>query len=254
LCLEEPAFTTLKRRQLGFASRLSSLRALSIAGSGAGFNLHTVGQILQDLPQLEDLRLAAIQAFPAALKALPRPKCRLRRFTLHSSPAASPQQLEWLLAASIDADSLRHLAFDLADIPPSRLGGLRWAATPVRSLHLITNNACALEKLAQHFPSISTYTFSTNSTPEPLLLLSSCGTSANFQQLVDRSAGQGGVRPFELASALLYLRRRGQLGSLRRIVLPSLRRFDEAFPILVDVCCRLGIGCDTLPVEHTTPR
>ncbi|BGP33425.1 hypothetical protein JCM10296v2_005226 [Rhodotorula toruloides] len=246
LRLEGPAFTTLKRRQFGFASNLSSLRILSIAGNGAGFNLHTIGQVLQDLPQLEELDLKRIQAFPAALKALPRPLCRLRRFTLHSSPAVSPQQLGWLLSASIEADSLRHLDFNIADIPPSRLGGLRWAATPVQHLCLSFSNTHAVEKLAQHFPSLTTFAFATSGHPDAFKLLSSCGTSATFEELVDRSDSEGGLHSLELASALLYLRRRGQLASLRRIVLPLQRRLDPAFPVLAEVCTALGIGCDTM--------
>ncbi|BGP09435.1 hypothetical protein JCM10049v2_005305 [Rhodotorula toruloides] len=252
LRLEGPAFTTLKRRQLGFASNLSSLRVLSIAGSRAGFNLHAIGQILQDLPQLEELDLKRIQASPAALKALPRPLCRLRRFALHSSPAVSPQQLEWLLGASIQADSLRHLDFDIAEIPPSRLGGLRWAATPVRSLHLTSSNMRAVEKLAQHFPTLSSFAFTTSGHPDAFILLSSCGTSATFEELVDRSDSRCGLPPLELASALLYLRRQGQLASLRRVVLPSHRQFDQAFSVLVEVCASLGMSCDTMPVAAST--
>ncbi|BGP25864.1 hypothetical protein JCM10295v2_004804 [Rhodotorula toruloides] len=249
LHLEETAFTTLKRRQVGFASNLSSLRILSIAGSGAGFNLHTVALILQDLPRLEDVALKRIQAFPAALKALPPPTCRLRRFALHESPSVSPKQLEWLLAAAIEVDSLRNLAFDIADIPPSRLGGLRWAATPVRSLRLTSSELHAVEKLAAHFPSLSTYTFATSGHPDVLTLLSSCGKSASFQQLVDRSVGDNGLQLLELASALLYLRRRGRLASLRRVVLPSHRRLDRAFRVLAEVCMRLGIVCDAMVVQ-----
>ncbi|BGP49628.1 hypothetical protein JCM10450v2_005529 [Rhodotorula kratochvilovae] len=245
LHLLEPSFDTLRRRQVDFASNLPHLRVLSIVGrSGASdraFSLHTVGQILQDLPNLAHLALRNLHCYPSALAGLSPPACKLSSFALFSSPAITPEQLRWLLKPSIYADSLRSLAFDIPPhLPPSHLSSVKWAATPVTRLAVTSSRPEVVEGLPQHFPSLRRYTFCSPAPVDPHRILASCVSCGPVDAIEDHSR-LNGATPLAWAEALLYARKEPGLASLRRLSLAASRREEKGFAILEEVCDLLGV-------------
>ncbi|GAA5855850.1 hypothetical protein JCM9279_003338 [Rhodotorula babjevae] len=265
LRLVEPAFDSLRRRQVDFAIHLPHLRSLSIlgrkGGSRHGFNLHTVGQILQNAPNLVNLALRDLNPFGGALSGLAQPKCRLASFALFDTPSIKPDQLYWLLRASIYADSLRSLAFETPpDIPPSHFAPVKWAATPVTRLAVTSARPQVVEGIAQHSPSLRHFAFRSSSPVDPHRLLASCATCGTIEVIEDRSLAAadgassvaGGVAPLAWAEALVLARRRRLpgLASLRRLSLGSHRRAEPGFAVLEEVCRALDVQLETYEVEQ----
>jgi len=263
--LVEPAFDSLRRRQVDFASHLVHLRSLSIlgrrGGPGHGFNLHTVGQILQYAPSIDDLALRELDSYRGALSSLAQPSCRLASFALFDTPSISSDQLYWFLQATIYADSLHTLAFDIpADVPPSHFAPVKWAATPVTRLAVTSPRAQAVEGIAQHFPSLRHFAFRSSSPVDPHRVLASCATCGTVEVIEDRSlaaadgpsVGQGGAGPLAWAAALVLARRRRLpgLASLRRLSLGSHRRAEPGFAVLDEVCRALDVQLETYEVEQ----
>ncbi|GAA5998438.1 uncharacterized protein JCM10292_002695 [Rhodotorula paludigena] len=249
LHLVEPAFDSLRRRQLGFTSSLADLRTLTIVGRAGhgytGFNLATVGQILQNLPELRHLALRNLQAHASALQGLAPPACKLAAFGLFDTPDISSAQLYWLLRSSIYADSLRSLAFDIPpDMRPSRLHAVLWAASPVKTLFISSSNSRALSDLPRHFPSLRHYAFrSTGSVAvDPYRVLASCAVYSVVEVVEDRSTEQRGATSLNWAEALLLARQtQPGLARLRRLALSTERRHDVGFGVLEEVCGLLGV-------------
>lgn len=171
LVLRELDLSALRRRQLGFASRLSHLRSLVVSspapeersGSSTHYlNLYTLGRIVQDLPHLEHLAVRGIHGKSSALRGLTPPVCRLVSFGLLSSSGVSGVHLQWLLTETTASDSLRTVAFDLdGSVRPAQLSAVKWALLPVRHVYVTSRNTSAITGLPQHFPSLRTYAFRT---------------------------------------------------------------------------------------------
>ncbi|GAA6050676.1 hypothetical protein JCM3770_000887 [Rhodotorula araucariae] len=245
LHLLEPGFDVLRRRQVDFVSNLPHLRSLSIVGrtgpADRGFSLHTVGQILQGLPNLADLALRNLYCYPTALAGLSPPASKLASFALFDTPFITSGQLHWLVKSSIYADSLRSLSFDVPPhMPPSHLASVKWAATPVTHLAVSSSRAKVVEGLPQHFPSLRQYAFRSPTTVDPHSLLRSCASSGSVEVIEDRSM-RGGVVPLVWAEALLFARRQPGLANLRRLSLMAPRRMHKGFRVLEEVCDMLGI-------------
>ncbi|KPV74279.1 uncharacterized protein RHOBADRAFT_54122 [Rhodotorula graminis WP1] len=265
LRLVAPAFDSLRRRQVDFAANLPHLRSLSIVGraggSSRGFNLHTVGQVLQNAPNVVDLALRHVNSYRGALGDLAPPSCRLSSFALFDTPSITSDQLSWLLQASIDVDSLRTIAFDLSpDVHPSHLAAVKWAATPVNRLAVTSSRPEAVEGIAQHFPSLRQFAFRCSSTVDPHRLLASCASCGSIEVVEDRSLGpaddsasaDGGAEPLVWAEALVLARRRrlAGLAGLRRLVLGSHRRAEPGFAVLEEVCRAHGVQLETHEMER----
>ncbi|GAA5873170.1 hypothetical protein JCM8547_006807 [Rhodosporidiobolus lusitaniae] len=241
--LREPAFSSLRRRQLSCFSHLSSLTTLAINGRPSSpFNLSTVGQVLLTLPHLHHLALRHIHCFPSALDGLPRPTNALSSFALFSVPGISDEQLYWLLYSSINAESLSSIAFDITPtILPSFLYPVRWA--PIRTTDIVVTTAQVgvLEHLPRHCPSLRRFTFrSTEGRLRATRLLSACDILGSVDELVDVSDAPHGLSTRGLARALL---RRDERSSarLRRITLTVSKREDKDVDVLKTVCELEGV-------------
>ncbi|GAA5909389.1 hypothetical protein JCM8208_005726 [Rhodotorula glutinis] len=264
--LVEPAFDSLRRRQVDFAANLPHLRSLSIVGrkggSDHGFNLHTVGQILQSAPNIVDLALRGLNSHGAALVGLAQPSCRLASFALFDTPSITTDQLYWLLSESIHVDSLRTLACDIPpDVPPSHFASVKWAATPVTRLAVTSARPQVVEGVAQHFASLRHFAFRCPAPVDPHRLLASCASSGSVDVIEDRSLGAadgscsgggGGAEPLAWAAALVLARRRRlpSLASFRRLALGSHRRSQPGFAVLDEVCRVLGVQLETYELER----
>lgn len=261
LRLLEPAFDSLRRRQVDFASRLPHLRSLSIVGrtslAGGGFNLHTVGQVLQATPNLCELALRDLNCCAGALAGLAKPACKLSSFALFGAPSVTSEQLYWLLHASIYADSLRSLAFDVSPgVPPSHFAPVKWAATPVTRLAITSSRAEVAQGIPQHFPSLRHFAFRSSNPVNPHRLLASCAACGSVQTIEDRSPAEEdeearGVATLAWAEALLLARRRlPGVASLRRLALVSARRAEAGWEVLEEVCRLLGVQLETYELER----
>ncbi|GAA6058996.1 hypothetical protein JCM10212_001706 [Sporobolomyces blumeae] len=245
LHLREVAFSTLRRRQVGFASSLGNLRSLSISGrvdgDEGGFHLHTVGQIVGAIPTLRHLALRHVRVAPSSLAGLAPPLLlRLTSFALHSTPVPSPAQLSWLLDASTRAESLRSLAFDLRDgTRPSQLYPVFWSTLTVRTLSLTSDLEGSIESMPSHFPSLERYEFRSNRRIDPHLLVKNARRFRRLRHLSDRSIAPGsGLDLWQLAEALLLHRRRVRI---QVVAIERTRSGEPGFGALDEVCRFLRI-------------
>ncbi|BGP17721.1 hypothetical protein JCM10213_005301 [Rhodosporidiobolus nylandii] len=247
--LREPAFATLRRRQIAFLAGLSSLRTLSISGRPSSpFNLHTVGQILLTLPNLQNLGLRHLRCYPDAFDALASPSCNLISFALFSTPDITPKQLAWLLSSTTEGESLRFLAFDiLPSCHPSLLNAVKWAPVRATSIACTSSQPKAIEDLPLHCPSLRQFTFRASSALSPATLLTACNTFSTVVDLVDRSPAGMGLAPRMLAEALLLRAER----RIERISLALGKRDEGGFPALKAVCRSLGITLALGSIEES---
>lgn len=203
LVLRELDLSALRRRQFGFAARLSHLHSLVLSSppSDAGdsdparrLSLYTLGMILQDLPQLEHLGLRGVRGSPTALRGLTPPLCRLVSCAIFSTSGVTGAHLQWMLSATTASDSLRTVAFNLDESTrPAQLSAVKWALLPVRHVYVTSRNTRAIAALPQHFPSIRTYAFRTpadfDAFPELLRSL----PAGRRVDIIDTSTPHGGV-------------------------------------------------------------
>ncbi|GAA5926959.1 hypothetical protein JCM1841_001598 [Sporobolomyces salmonicolor] len=189
--LREPAFVTLRRRQANFASSLSHLRTLSICGrpdsSQPGFNLHTVGQILLTVPQLEHLALRNLHAFPTSFHGLSLPSFSLISLALFLTSNLSSSHLYWLLSSSMNADSLRTIASDLHDLRPAQLHSVYWCTARVTKVALSSNVTGAIECISLHCPSLERLELRASALVDAEWLLRNACDYGTLKELVDES-------------------------------------------------------------------
>lgn len=203
LVLRELDLSTLRRRQFGFAARLSHLHTLVLSSppSDSGdsdparrLNLYTLGMILQDLPQLEHLGVRGLRGSPSALRGLTPPVCRLVSCGIFSTSGVSGTHLQWILSATTASDSLRTVAFDLDESTrPAQLSAVKWALLPVRHVYVTSRNTRTLAALPQHFPSIRTYAFRTPSRFDAFSELLRSLPAGRRIDILDASAPHGGL-------------------------------------------------------------
>jgi hypothetical protein len=239
--LEEPNFSTLRRRQVGCLSHLS-LTTLSIHGrSDSPFNASTVGQLLLTLSKLKHLSLRNIHFFPGALDSLAVPSNGFSSFSLTSSPGVSSKQFYWFLHSTINAESLTSLSFDIPlNFRPSRLYPVRWAPVRTTEIHCTSEQAGALENLPRHCPSLRRYTFSSSRQLDPQRLLSACEAFDTVAELFDASAVGNGLSPLRLAAVLAF-EDESRFRSIRRISFIKSRRKEDGMRLLRAVCRIRGI-------------
>jgi hypothetical protein len=250
--LEEPNFSTLRRRQVGCLFHLS-LTTLSIHGrSDSPFNASTVGQLLLTLPKLRHLSLRNIHFFPGALDSLTVPSNGFSSFSLTSSPSISSKQLYWFLHSTINAESLTSLSFDIPpNFRPSRLYPVRWAPVRTTEIYCTSEQAGALENLPRHCPSLRRYTFSSSQRLDPQRLLSACEAFDTVAELFDASAVGSGLSPLRLAAALA-IEDGSKFRSLRRISFIKSRRKEDGMRLLRAVCRirKIEVGYQDLMSRH----
>ncbi|GAA5991119.1 hypothetical protein JCM10908_006545 [Rhodotorula pacifica] len=206
LILREIDLSALRRRQFGFAAHLSHLTSLVVSSPRMAngnpdpkrrLNLHTLGMILQDLPQLEHLGLCGVRGTSSALRGLKPPACRLVSVGLFSPSGVTGAHLQWLLMATTAADSLRTLAFDLDEsVRPSQLSAVKWALLPVRHVYINSDNTRAIA-----VPSLRTFRTSMPFDALPELLGSF--PPGRFVKVVDASPPHSGILSSD--RALKYL-------------------------------------------------
>ncbi|KAM0750886.1 hypothetical protein T439DRAFT_325933 [Meredithblackwellia eburnea MCA 4105] len=205
LSLRELEFTSLRRRSVNFTTSLpGALLALSISGrvgtSEGGFNLHTVGQLLTNLPSLTHLALRNIQVVPAALEGLVPPTCQLISLALVETRKLEPHHLLWLLRSTALAETLINLTLSWNE-SPRILNPIRYAALKVHHLALSTTTAGVPEAMVLHFPSLRLLEIQSNHSVDGKRLLENI-EGPGLDALVDRSVEGAGVGADELADML----------------------------------------------------
>ncbi|GAA5889270.1 hypothetical protein JCM5296_005851 [Sporobolomyces johnsonii] len=253
--LREPAFATLRRRQANFASSLSHLRTLSIGGrsnSGQpGFNLHTVGQILLTVPQLEHLALRNLHAFPTSFHGLSFPSFSLVSLALFFTSNLSSSHLYWLLGSSMNADSLRTIASDLHDLRPAQLHSVYWCTARVTRVALTSDVIGVMECFSLHCPSLERLELRASAVVHAEWLLRNACTYGTLNELVDESDGAGaGLVLRELAESLLLYRRRLRM---QMIAVRRTRRNEDGYKELREVCRILAIAFKELGDSYDGP-
>lgn len=203
LVLRELDLSTVRRRQLGFAARLSHLHSLVLSSPPAEsgdsdparrLNVYTLGRILQDLPQLEHLGVRGLRGSPSALRGLTPPVCRLVSCGILSTSGVTGAHLQWILSATTASDSLRTVAFDLDDSTrPAQLSAVKWALLPVRHVYITSRSTSAIAALPQHFPSLRTYAFRTPSKFDAFPELLSSLPAGRRIDAIDASTPDGGL-------------------------------------------------------------
>lgn len=239
LALRELAFQTFRRRQVNFTLNLpTALTALSILGRVAdeGFNMHTVGQIVSNLPSLTHLALRHIQAVPSALSGLVLPTCTLSSLALLDTPCLEAAQLRWLLRSTTHAETLRHLAITWHADSPRALNPVRYAALRVSHFAVSTTTPGVPESLALHFPSLRVLQLQSTQSIDPKRLFGNL--EGPLEYLVDRSKISAGVDPGELAMVL----RRAETVSVEGLrAVRVVRTSEELVMACVGVGARLEV-------------
>ena len=239
LSLRDLAFSTFRRRQVNFVLSLPSpLTSLSILARldehSSGFNLHTIGQLLSNLPSLTHLALRNIHVVPSALAGLLPPTFSLQSLALFNfaGPSLEPAHLRWLLRSTSHSESLRRLALEWNGDSPRVLNPVRYAALRVTHLALSSSHSGVPESLAIHFPSLKVLQVRSTKPVDVGRMLGNL--EGPLDVLVDRSAGPGaGVDPGDLAQVL----RRGGLESIGELKGVRIARTSEE---LVMAC--VGVG------------
>jgi hypothetical protein len=258
LRLEEPAFTSLRRRQINFAASLSKLTILSIIGrlwsseapDDAGFNLTTVGQVLNTVPQLKHLELRNLRSSRTSLSGIPPPSFTLTSFSLFTTPFLTSSQLSWLLSSSTQAESLRTIDFNLpSTVYPYQLHSIYWAPIRVTTLSIECENPRVIEYMPLHCPHLERIEFKLVSrrdketeSIDARLLLKNAIQYRRLQEIRDQTS-QGGMDLRSLAEGLLLYRKKV---SIRRISIWAEKRREDGFRELEEVCKVLGIGLEVL--------
>lgn len=237
--LEEPAFNSLRRRQIGCLSDLP-LHTLSITGRPESpFNASTVAQLLLTLPHLKHVALRHVHFFPGAFESLGALPTALSTFSLFSSDVVSAKQLYWLLRTTINNETLSSLALDIpANFRPSLLYPVRWAPVRTTKICCTSDQAGAIENLPLHCPSLQHFTFRTSRQLDPQRLLSACKPFDTVTDLVDASDEGCGLSSLDLAAALAFGFE--QATSIRRISLIKSKQWEEGSPLLRAACRARG--------------
>ncbi|GAA5956879.1 hypothetical protein JCM3765_006627 [Sporobolomyces pararoseus] len=250
--LEEPSFSTLRRRQIGFASNLSQLQTLSIIGRSPesttdiedGFNLSAIGQILTTVPQLKHLELRNIRSSKTSLSGIPHPTFQLSSFSLFTSSFPASSQLSWLLSSSTTAESLQTIKFQLPrNVLPYELHSIYWAPIRVTSLSISCENPEVVECIPLHCPHLERLEFNLLSRNNELVdarrLLKNSIQYRRLKEIRDLSKRDGGGMDLRsVAEGLLLYRKKVKLS---RIVLSTGRREEKGLRELKAACRLLGV-------------
>ena len=244
LRLDQLSFTSLRRRQVSFASSLPHLTRLSIIGrldsNDGGFNLTTVGQILGTLPQLLHLKLRNLRSSPQSLSGLSPPTFHLRFLTLYATPFLHSSQLSWLLDSSTFAESLRTLDFFLPlDVLPSTIHSVYWAPIRVKALYISSANAQAIESMPLHCPHLERLSFESSTRIDARNLLKNALQYRRVKCIRDQSIGEaGGMDLRHVAEGLLIYQRKLRI---RKIVIRRGRKEEDGYRELGVVCRDLEV-------------
>lgn len=249
LRLVEPGFSSLRRRQIGFASSLSNLRSLSIIGRQGstadspdlGFNLTTIGQILSTLPTLEHLELRNVRSSPTSLSGISPPSFHLSSLLLFTTPFLSPRHLTWLLSSSNESESLRTIKFHLpTSVLPFQLHPIYWAPIRVTSFYISCHDPKKIESMPSHLPHLERFEFNLLSEPSSVdgrMLLKTSNQYHRLREIRDYSEA-GGLDLRSLAEGLLLYRRRVKV---EKITIRRGRKTEDGYRELWAVCGELSI-------------
>ncbi|KAL8287400.1 hypothetical protein RQP46_003258 [Phenoliferia psychrophenolica] len=246
ISLRELGFSTFRRRQVNFVLSLPApLRSLSLCGrldeTHGGFNLHTIGQLLTNLPHLTTLALRNIQVVPASLEGLVPPTYALQSLALFNfgGPALEPAHLRWLLRSTSHAESLRHLALEWHADSARTLNPVRYLALRVTHLALSSSHPGVPESLAIHFPSLKVLELKSTARINVERLLANL--EGPLDVLADRSVGMAaGIEPGSLAQVL----RKGYIESVDELKRVRVGRTSEE---LVMACVGVGAKLEVRP-------
>ncbi|GAA6014019.1 hypothetical protein JCM11491_003490 [Sporobolomyces phaffii] len=244
----QPEFSSLRRRQISFASSLVHLRSLTIIGrsSTSGFNFSTIGQIASTLPRLSHLSLGNLHSSPTSLAGIPRPSFHLSTFVLFTpAPFLSPSQLSWLLASSTESESLQTLKFHLpCSVLPYKLHSVYWSPIRVTSLYLSSRNARAIEAMPVHCPHLERFEFAADSSAPPRVdaraLLANARRYGRLREIRDHTTDlSNGIDLRSLAEGLLLYRKKLRI---ERVTIRTGRRGEDGFREAEEVCRILEIA------------
>ncbi|GAA5895675.1 uncharacterized protein JCM6883_001584 [Sporobolomyces salmoneus] len=250
LRIEEPAFSSLRRRQIGLLSNVSQLTNLSIIGrryldndDSNGFNLTTIGQILQTVPQLKHLELRNIKSSKTSLVGIPPPTFKLSSLSLFTPSFLSFSQLSWLLSSTTEAESLRTLKFYLPpNVLPFQLHSVYWAPIRVTSLYISCENPAVIESMPLHFPHLERFTFALLRRPdrnrsyiEARRIFLNSKKYETLKELSDESK-RGGMEPVLCMEGLM-----GFKPGLRKITLRGGRYRESGLCQLKEYCREMDI-------------